>query len=76
MNKLKLCRTCNLWKKVEESRWIVTSETRRDRVPMGECRCYAPQCLSGSGTGWSSQLFAITYEDDWCGEWEEMEVDD
>ena len=33
-----------------------------------ECRRYAPQMLSGSGTGWSNQLFPNVKESDWCGE--------
>ncbi|MFZ2992622.1 MAG: hypothetical protein WA061_02795 [Microgenomates group bacterium] len=33
------------------------------------CRRYAPHTLSGSGTGWSGQLFPIVNENGWCGEW-------
>ena len=33
-----------------------------------ECRRYAPRMFSGSGTGWSGQLFPLVKEMDWCGE--------
>ena len=35
-----------------------------------ECRRHAPQMLSGSGTGWSEQLFPFVRTDDWCGEFQ------
>ena len=33
-----------------------------------ECRRYAPRMFSGSGEGWSNQLFPCVKETDWCGE--------
>ena len=31
-----------------------------------ECRFHAPQCLHGSGTGWSDQKWSIVHKSDWC----------
>jgi hypothetical protein len=35
-----------------------------------ECRRFAPRIFSGSGEGWSNQLFPHVKETDWCGEFE------
>jgi hypothetical protein len=35
-----------------------------------ECHFNAPQVLSGSGTGWSPQLFPMVFSDNWCGKFE------
>jgi hypothetical protein len=37
--------------------------------PKAECRRHAPQMLSGSGSGWSNQLWPYVKPTDWCGEW-------
>jgi hypothetical protein len=34
----------------------------------GHCRRYAPIMLSGTGTGWSDQLFPRVDDNYWCGE--------
>jgi len=35
-----------------------------------QCRRHAPQMLSGSGEGWSGQIFPKVKETYWCGEFE------
>lgn len=35
-----------------------------------ECRRYAPRMFSGSGEGWSNQLFPHMKNSDWCGEFQ------
>lgn len=35
-----------------------------------ECRRYAPRMISGSGTGWSDQLWPEALPEDYCGEFE------
>jgi len=40
-----------------------------------ECRKHAPTLLSGSGTGWSSQLFPFVHTDDWCSEFD-LDIED
>ena len=32
------------------------------------CKRYAPRIISGSGTGWSGQIFPVVSSDEWCGE--------
>lgn len=56
------CRFCNIF--VRKS--SVDGETR-----ILECRRHAPRMFSGSGEGWSGQLFPEMSDEDWCGEWQE-----
>ena len=51
----------------------ITNEGTEEQV--FECRRYAPHVLSGSGTGWSKQLFPYIYADDWCGEYKPKEME-
>jgi hypothetical protein len=37
-----------------------------------QCRRHAPRMLSGSGEGWSSQLFPKVKHTFWCGEFEPL----
>jgi len=50
----------------------ITKDEERDEVYL-ECRKHAPTILSGSGTGWSHQLFPKVKAEYWCGEFKSHE---
>ena len=45
-----------------------------DAPKFPQCRRFAPRIISGSGEGWSSQLFPKVEETFWCGDFERSEM--
>jgi hypothetical protein len=58
-NRPKTCIECRFWDELP-------TEIRGNR--RGLCRLHAPTILSGTGTGYSSELWPTTLAKDWCGE--------
>lgn len=62
----KICRNCKFYTVDKIELTII------DKYP--QCRRYAPRMLSGSGTGWSGDLFPKVDETFWCGEFYQREI--
>ena len=57
------CKNCKFWKRgtnISDGEKVIEG---------GLCLRHAPTMLSGSGSGWSDQLWPATKPTDWCGEY-------
>ena len=65
-----ICKNCKFFTFDFVEQYVTT----REEDKRFQCRRFAPRMLSGSGEGWSNQLFPVVREDDWCGEFEMRKV--
>lgn len=66
MYKNEICKNCRFFTFDFVEQYVTTGENNK----RFQCRRFAPRMFSGSGEGWSNQLFPVIREEDWCGEFE------
>ena len=59
------CETCRYLGKQSK-----TYGTNPEPMDVPACRRYAPRTVSGTGTGYSAEMFpCVDPQTDWCGDW-------